>query len=63
MVFVSVIRLVSVWFLVRQAPVVTQLTGLTGQLGAVIAAAPLSWALHSSAGPVPSRSRPRSGWC
>ena len=46
MVFVSVIRLVSVWFLVRQAPVVTQLTGLTGQLGAVIAAAPLSWALQ-----------------
>jgi MFS family permease len=45
MVFVSVIRLVSVWFLVRQAPVVTQLTGLTGQLGAILAAAPLSWML------------------
>jgi sugar phosphate permease len=46
MVFVSVIRLVASWFLVRQAPLVTQLTGLTGQLGAVAAAAPLSWALH-----------------
>jgi sugar phosphate permease len=46
MVFVSVIRLVASWFLVRQAPLVTQLTGLTGQLGAIIAAAPLSWALQ-----------------
>jgi len=46
MVFVSVIRLVSVWFLVRQAPLVTQLTGQVGQLGAIIAAAPLSLALQ-----------------
>jgi sugar phosphate permease len=46
MVFVSVIRLISVWFLVRQAPVVTQLTGQLGQLGAVAAAAPLSLLLH-----------------
>ena len=46
MVFVSLIRLVAVWFLVRQAPVVTQLTGQFGQLGAIAAAAPLSIALH-----------------
>ncbi|HEX8781197.1 MAG TPA: MFS transporter, partial [Nocardioides sp.] len=46
MVFISVLRLVAVWFLVRQAPLVTQLTGQFGQLGAVGAAAPLSWALH-----------------
>jgi len=46
MVFVSVIRLVAVWFLVRQAPLVTQLTGQIGQLGAIVAAAPLSLALH-----------------
>ena len=45
MVFVSVIRLVSVWFLVRQAPVVTQLTGQVGQVGAILAAAPLALAL------------------
>ena len=45
MVFVSVIRLVAAWFLVRQAPLVTQLTGQVGQVGAIIAAAPLSWAL------------------
>ena len=46
MVFVSVIRLVSVWFLVRQAPLVTQMTGQVGQLGAIVAAAPLSIALQ-----------------
>ncbi len=45
MVFVSVIRLVVSWFLVRQAPMVTQLTGQIGQLGAIAAAAPLSWLL------------------
>ena len=47
MVFVSVIRLVGVWFLVRQAPLVTQLTGQLGQVGAIVAAAPLSYALHT----------------
>jgi sugar phosphate permease len=47
MVFVSVIRLVSVWFLVRQAPVVTQLTGQVGQVGAILAAAPLAFALDT----------------
>lgn len=46
MIFVSVIRLVSAWFLVRQAPFVTQLTGQTGQLGAIAAAAPLSLLLR-----------------
>jgi MFS family permease len=46
MVFVSAIRLVSVWFLVRQAPLITQLTGQVGQLGAVVAAAPLAFALQ-----------------
>ena len=46
MIFVSVIRLVTVWFLVRQAPMVTQVTGLSGQLGAIAAAGPLSYLLH-----------------
>jgi len=46
MVFVSVLRLVAVWFLVRQAPMVAQLTGQLGQLGAIVAAAPLSIALR-----------------
>ena len=47
MVFVSVIRLVSVWFLVRQGPLITQLTGQVGQVGAIVAAAPLSLALNA----------------
>lgn len=47
MIFTSVLRLVTVWFLVRQAPLVTQLTGLAGQLGAILAAGPLSYALHA----------------
>ena len=46
MIFVSVIRLVTVWFLVRQAPLFMQLTGLIGQVGAIVAAAPLTLALH-----------------
>ena len=45
MVFVSVLRLVTAWFLVRQAPMVTQLTGQLGQLGAIAAAGPLALAL------------------
>ena len=47
MVFVSVLRLVTAWFLVRQGALVTQLTGQIGQLGAILAAAPLSLALHA----------------
>lgn len=47
MVFVSVIRLVSVWFLVRQSPLITQMTGQVGQLGAIVAAAPLTLALQA----------------
>ncbi|MFN8195658.1 MAG: MFS transporter [Nocardioidaceae bacterium] len=46
MIFVSVLRLVTAWFLVRQASMVTQLTGQSGQLGAIAAAGPLAWALH-----------------
>jgi MFS family permease len=45
-IFVSVIRLVTLWFLVRQAPLVTQLTGQVGQVGAIVAAAPLALALR-----------------
>lgn len=47
MIFGSVLRLVAVWFLVRQVPVVAQLTGQLGQLGAIVAAAPLSIALQT----------------
>ena len=45
MVFTSLLRLVALWFRVKQAPFVTQITGVTGQLGAVVAATPLAAAL------------------
>lgn len=45
MIFISLMRLVAVWFRVKQAPFVTQLTGMIGQFGALSAAAPLSFAL------------------
>ncbi len=45
MVFVSVIRIVALWFHVRQTPLLTQLTGQLGQLGAIAASFPLSAAL------------------
>lgn len=45
MVFTSLLRLVAVWFRVKQAPFITQLTGVVGQLGAIAAATPLAAAL------------------
>lgn len=45
MVFTSLLRLVALWFRVKQAPFVTQLTGMLGQIGAVAAATPLAAAL------------------
>ncbi|MFL6138758.1 MAG: nitrate/nitrite transporter [Frankiaceae bacterium] len=46
MTFISVLRLVPAWFPSRQAAVVTQLTGILGQLGQVAAAFPLLYLLH-----------------
>ena len=45
MIFTSMLRLVALWFRVKQAPVITQLSGMVGQLGAVAAATPLAAAL------------------
>ncbi|PKW27579.1 MFS transporter [Phycicoccus duodecadis] len=45
MVFTSLLRLVALWFRVKQAPFITQLSGMVGQLGAVAAATPLAAAL------------------
>lgn len=45
MVFISVLRLVAVWFSPRRTPMVTQVTGVLGQLGALAAAGPLAAAL------------------
>jgi MFS family permease len=45
MTFICVLRLVSSWFPQRRIPFVTQLTGMLGQLGAIGAAVPMTWAL------------------
>jgi MFS family permease len=41
MTFISVLRLVQAWFTGRTVPVVTQLTGILGQVGSIVAAYPL----------------------
>lgn len=46
MVFISVLRLVALWFSARRTPMVTQLTGVLGQLGAFASAGPLAAALN-----------------
>jgi MFS family permease len=45
MTFICVLRLVSTWFAPRRVPVMIQFTGVLGQLGAIIAAVPMTWAL------------------
>jgi MFS family permease len=42
MTFISVLRLVPQWFPARRVPVVTQLTGICGQLGQVLSAVPFA---------------------
>jgi MFS family permease len=42
MTFISVLRLVPQWFPSPRVPVVTQLTGLVGQLGQILSAVPLA---------------------
>ncbi|WP_409332995.1 MFS transporter [Trujillonella humicola] len=46
MTFISVLRVIGAWFPGRTVPVITQLTGILGQLGQVAAAAPLVALLH-----------------
>lgn len=45
MVFISVLRLVATWFPPARIPLVTQITGVTGQVGSVFAALPMTVAL------------------
>ncbi|GAA2695915.1 MULTISPECIES: MFS transporter [Actinoplanes] len=42
MTFISVLRLVPRWFPPRRVPVLTQMTGLVGQLGQIVSAVPLA---------------------
>ena len=46
MTFVCVLRLVNTWFIARRIPLVTQLTGVLGQTGAIIAAVPMLSLIH-----------------
>jgi MFS family permease len=48
MTFISVLRLVPAWFPARRVPLVTQLTGIIGQAGQIVAAYPLVAGLHSA---------------
>ncbi|NKX54906.1 MFS transporter [Arthrobacter mobilis] len=46
MTFVSVMRLLPVWFGPKRIPVLTQLTGMLGMLGQIISAVPFAALLH-----------------
>ena len=48
MTFISVLRVVGFWFPGRTVPLVTQLTGILGQVGQIVAAYPLVALLHSA---------------
>ncbi|TFV45976.1 MFS transporter [Blastococcus sp. TF02A-35] len=48
MTFISVLRVVSFWFPGTSAPLVTQLTGILGQIGSIVAAYPLVALLHAT---------------
>src|SRR6476469_5219364 len=48
MTFISVLRVVGMWFPGPTVPVITQLTGIVGQLGSIAAAYPLVALLHGT---------------
>ena len=45
--FVCVLRITVAWFAPPRVPLVTQIAGPMGQVGAIAAAAPMAWALRS----------------
>lgn len=45
-IFVSALRLVATWFDRRRVPLLSQLTGIAGQLGQIVTAVPFTWVLH-----------------
>ena len=47
-VFVAVLALIPRWFAAKRVPLLTQLTGITGQLGQVLSAIPFAALLHTS---------------
>ncbi|MBX7446230.1 MULTISPECIES: nitrate/nitrite transporter [unclassified Arthrobacter] len=48
MTFISVIRLIPLWFAPGRVPLVTQLTGMSGQLGQLFSVLPFAFVLHAS---------------
>jgi MFS family permease len=48
MTFISVLRVVSLWFPGGAVPLITQLTGILGQVGSIAAAFPLVALLHAT---------------
>jgi len=48
MTFISVIRLIPLWFAAARVPLVTQLTGMSGQLGQLFSVLPFAFVLHSA---------------
>jgi MFS family permease len=45
MTFICLLRIVAAWFAPRRIPLMTTLSGTLGQLGTVVAAIPMTWAL------------------
>ncbi len=48
MTFISVIRLLPLWFAPARVPLLTQLTGMSGQLGQLFSVVPFAMILHAS---------------
>ncbi len=48
MTFVSVIRLIPLWFAPSRVPLLTQLTGMSGQLGQLFSVVPFAMILHAA---------------
>ncbi|HSN37003.1 MAG TPA: MFS transporter [Arthrobacter sp.] len=46
MTFIAVIRLIPLWFAPARVPLLTQLTGMSGQLGQLISVVPFAMILH-----------------
>ena len=46
MTFISVIRLLPIWFAPARVPLLTQLTGMSGQLGQLFSVVPFAMILH-----------------
>ncbi|KIS27747.1 MFS transporter [Arthrobacter sp. SPG23] len=48
MTFISVIRLIPLWFAPARVPLITQLTGMSGQLGQLFSVVPFALILHAA---------------